>query len=154
MREEFIAAEDLLKKADLLEAKLPVPLDSVIEYLAKDGLELYYYDPKEAPELVKDAAHGVDEVLHRKDGTATLFVNRNRPRVRQRFSLCHGIGHFILPSHRNLNYLILAKKKRRESPILEVEILRTTDSTEPQPLEEAKLAKARPPRRNTEGEAE
>ena len=105
MREEFIAAEDLLKKADLLDSELPVPLDSVIEYLAKDGLEFYYYDPKEAPELVKDAAQGVDEVLHRKDGTARLFINRNRPRVRQRFSLCHGIGHFILPSHRNLNYL-------------------------------------------------
>jgi hypothetical protein len=105
MREEFIAAEDLLKKAELLDTKLPVPLDSVVEYLAKDGLELYYYDPKKAPELVKDAARGVDEVLHWKDGTATLFVNQNRPLTRQRFSLCHGIGHFILPSHRNLNYL-------------------------------------------------
>ena len=105
MHEEFIAAEDLLKKADLLDTKLPVPLDSVVEYLAKDGLELYYCDPKKAPELVKDAAHGVDEVLHWKDGTAALFVNQNRPWVRQRFSLCHGIGHFLLPSHRNLNYL-------------------------------------------------
>jgi hypothetical protein len=105
MHEEFIAAEDLLKKADLLDTKLPVPLDSVVEYLAKDGLELYYYDPQKAPELVKDAAHGVDEVLHWKDGTAALFVNQNRPWVRQRFSLCHGIGHFLLPSHRNLNYL-------------------------------------------------
>ena len=56
MREEFIAAEDLLKKADLLDTKLPVPLDSVVEYLAKDGLELYYYDPQKAPELVKNAA--------------------------------------------------------------------------------------------------
>jgi hypothetical protein len=105
MREEFIAAEDLLKKAELLDTKLPVPLDSVVEYLAKDGLELYYYDPKKAPELVKDAARGVDEVLHWKDGTATLFVNQSRPLTRQRFSLCHGIGHFLLPSHRNLNYL-------------------------------------------------
>ena len=105
MHEEFIAAEDLLDKAGLLDAKLPVPLDSVIEYLGKDGLELHYYDPKKAPELVKNAAYGVDEVLHWKDGTAALFVNQNRPWVRQRFSLCHGIGHFILPSHRDLNYL-------------------------------------------------
>lgn len=105
MLEEFIAAEDLLDRAGLLDTKLPVPLDSVIEYLAKDGLELHYYDPKLAPESVKNAAYGVDEVLHWKDGTATLFVNQNRPRVRQRFSLCHGIGHFLLPSHRNLNYL-------------------------------------------------
>jgi len=105
MYEEFIAAEDLLNKAGLLDTKLPVPLDSVIEYLAKDGLELHYYDPKKAPELVKDAAFGVDEVLIRQEETAALFVNQNRPRSRQRFSLCHGIGHFLLPSHRNLDYL-------------------------------------------------
>lgn len=105
MLEEFIAAEDLLDRAGLLDTKLPVPLDSVIEYLAKDGLELHYYDPKLAPESVKNAAYGVDEVLHWKDGTAALFVNQSRPMTRQRFSLCHGIGHFLLPSHRNLNYL-------------------------------------------------
>ena len=105
MLEEFIAAEDLLDRAGLLDTKLPVPLDSVIEYLAKDGLELHYYDPKLAPESVKNAAYGVDEVLHWKDGTAALFVNQNRPGRRQRFSICHGIGHFLLPSHRNLNYL-------------------------------------------------
>lgn len=105
MHEEFIAAEDLLEKAGLLDTKLPVPLDSVIEYLAKDGLELHYYDPKLAPETVKNAAYGVDEVLIWKDETAALFVNQNRPQARQRFSICHGIGHFLLPSHRNLNYL-------------------------------------------------
>ena len=105
MNEEFDAAEDLIEKTGLLDTKLPVPLDSVIEYLAKDGLELHYYDPKLAPEPVKNAAYGVDEVLHWKDGTAALFVNQSRPMTRQRFSLCHGIGHFLLPSHRNLNYL-------------------------------------------------
>jgi len=105
MLEEFIAAEDLLDRAGLLDTKLPIPLDSVIEYLAKDGLELHYYDPKLAPELVKNAAYGVDEVLIRQEETAALFVNQSRPRVRQRFSICHGIGHFLLPSHRNLDYL-------------------------------------------------
>jgi len=105
MYEEYIAAEDLLDRAGLLDTKLPIPLDSVIEYLSKDGLELHYYDPKLAPESVKNAAYGVDEVLHWKDGTAALFINQSRPRTRQRFSLCHGIGHFLLPSHRELNYL-------------------------------------------------
>jgi len=105
MYEEYIAAEDLLYRAGLLDTKLPIPLDSVIEYLAKEGLELHYYDPKLAPESVKNAAYGVDEVLHWRDGTAALFVNQSRPMTRQRFSLCHGIGHFLLPSHRNLNYL-------------------------------------------------
>ncbi len=105
MNEEFAAAEDLLGKAGLLDTKLPIPLDSVIEYLAKDGLELHYYDPKQAPEPVKNAAYGVDEVLIRKDETAALFVNQKRSWTRQRFSICHGIGHFFLPSHRNLDYL-------------------------------------------------
>ncbi|MBI2851957.1 MAG: ImmA/IrrE family metallo-endopeptidase [Chloroflexi bacterium] len=105
MYEEFMAAEDLLDRAGLLDTNLPIPLDSVIEYLAKDGLELHYYDPKLAPESVKNAAYGVDEVLHWKDGTAALFINQSRPRTRQRFSLCHGIGHFLLPYHRELNYL-------------------------------------------------
>lgn len=105
MNEEFAAAEDLLDKAGLLNTKLPIPLDSVIEYLAKDGLELHYYDPKQAPEPVKNAAYGVDEVLIRKGETAALFVNQKRPLTRQRFSICHGIGHFFLPSHRNLDYL-------------------------------------------------
>ena len=105
MNEESTAAEDLLKKAGLLDTKLPIPLDSVIEYLVKDGLELHYYDPKLAPEPIKNAAYGVDEVLIWQDETATLFVNQNCPLTRQRFSICHGIGHFLLPSHRNLNYL-------------------------------------------------
>ena len=113
MNEEFAAAEDLLEKAGLLGTKLPIPLDSVIEYLAKDGLDLHYYDPKQAPEPVKNAAYGVDEVLIWKDETATLFVNQNRPLTRQRFSICHGIGHFLLPSHRNLDYLTSGCKTMR-----------------------------------------
>ncbi len=105
MLEEFVAAENLLEKAGLLDVKLPIPLEAVMEYLSREGLELHYYNPKLAPEVVKSAAYGVDEVLIRNDGTAALFVNQNRPRVRQRFSICHGIGHFLLPSHRDLNYL-------------------------------------------------
>ena len=104
MNEEFAAAEDLLSKAGL-DVKLPIPLDSVIAHLAEDGLELHYYDPKLAPEPVKNAAYGVDEVLIRTDESATLFVNRKRSWTRQRFSICHGIGHFILPDHRNLDDL-------------------------------------------------
>ena len=34
-----------------------------------------------------------------------LFVNRKCSWTRQRFSICHGIGHFIIPAHRNLDYL-------------------------------------------------
>ena len=42
MNEEFTVAEDLLDKAGLLDMK-PVPMDALIEFLAKDGLELHYW---------------------------------------------------------------------------------------------------------------
>ena len=105
MLEEFAAAENLLEKAGLLDVKLPIPVEAVMEYLSKEGLELRYYDPRQAPEMVADAAYGVDEVLVNQDRGALLFVNASRPLTRQRFSIFHGIGHFILPSHRGLDYL-------------------------------------------------
>jgi len=103
--EEFAAAENLLEKAGLLEVKLPVPLDAVIDYLGKQGLELRYYNPKEAPGPIKSIASSIDEVLVYQERDALLFVNASRPRTRQRFSIFHGIGHFILPGHQGLNYL-------------------------------------------------
>ncbi len=105
MLEEFAAAENFLEKAGLLEAKLPIPLGVVTDYLAKEGLKLRYYDPKQAPETIKSAAHSVDEVLVYKEEGALLFINQTRPLTRQRFSIFHGIGHFIMPEHRGLNYL-------------------------------------------------
>ena len=105
MCDEFIAAENLLNKAGLLEVKLPIPLDAIVEYLAKEGLELRYYDHKQAPVAIKNAAHGVDEVLVYHDKGALLFVNERRVPTRQRFSIFHGIGHFVMPEHRGLNYL-------------------------------------------------
>jgi hypothetical protein len=105
MPEEFTAAENLLKKARLLNVKLPIPLEAVVEFLAKDSLQLRYYNPKEAPGSIKSVASSVDEVLVYQEKGAMLFVNQSRPVVRQRFSVFHGIGHFILPGHRGLNYL-------------------------------------------------
>ena len=105
MFDEFAAAENLLDKAGLLNSKLPIPLESVMEYMAEKGLELRYYHPGQAPEAIKAAASGVDEVLIYQDEGALLFVNQSRPLTRQRFSIFHGIGHFILPDHRGLNYL-------------------------------------------------
>ena len=105
MLEEFVAAENLLEKAGLLETKLPIPLKSVMEYLSREGLELRYYNPRQAPGLLEDAAYGVDEVLVYQEEGALLFVNDSRPLTRQRFSIFHGIGHYLLPYHRGLNYL-------------------------------------------------
>ena len=105
MIEEFVAAENLLERAGLLNAKLPIPLEAVVEYLNKEGLELRYYSPQDAPEPIKSIASDIDEVLVRRERGALLFVNNNRPLRRQRFSIFHGIGHFILPGHQGLNYL-------------------------------------------------
>lgn len=103
--DEFAAAENLLEKAGLLEVKLPIPLDAVVDYLGNEGLELRYYNPQEAPGPIKSIASTVDEVLVRQGSGALLFVNTDRPRTRQRFSIFHGIGHFTLPGHHGLNYL-------------------------------------------------
>ena len=105
MFEEFIAAENLIEKAGLLDVKLPIPLKAVMDYLVKEGLKLRYYNPKQAPGPIKSVASSVDEVLVYQDKGAMLFVNGSRPLVRQRFSIFHGIGHFIMPEHRGLNYL-------------------------------------------------
>ena len=105
MFEEFVAAENLLEEAGLLDVKLPIPLRAVMDYLVKEGLNLRYYDPKQAPGPIKSVASSVDEVLVYQDEGALLFVNGSRPLVRQRFSIFHGIGHFIMPEHRGLNYL-------------------------------------------------
>jgi len=105
MFDEFVTAENLLDKAGLLNSKLPIPLEPVLEYMAEKGLELRYYNPGEAPEAIKAVASGVDEVLVYRDEGALLFVNQSRRLTRQRFSIFHGIGHFVLPDHRRLNYL-------------------------------------------------
>ncbi len=105
MFEEFVAAENLLDRAGLLDAKLPIPLEAVTDYLAEEGLKLHYYDPRQAPEPIKEAAYSVDEVLVRQEEGALLFVNQTRPWTRRRFSVFHGIGHYLLPDHRGLNYL-------------------------------------------------
>jgi hypothetical protein len=105
MLEEFVAAENLLEKAGLLDVKLPIPVEAVMEHLSREGLELHYYDPRQAPKVITDAAYGVDEVLVNQEKGALLFVNARRPLTRQRFSIFHGVGHFLLPSHQNLNYL-------------------------------------------------
>jgi len=105
MLEEFVAAENMLEKAGLLNEGPPIPLEAILEYMAGEGLKLRYYDPKAAPAPIKSVASSVDEVLIYQENGALLFVNQSRPLIRQRFSIFHGIGHFILPGHRGLDYL-------------------------------------------------
>ncbi len=103
--EEFLAAQQLLKRAGVLEMGPPISIDLVLKYLAASGLELCYYDPTKAPPDFQETARESDEVLVPQESRSLLFVNQNRPQTRLRFSIFHGIGHFCLPGHRQLNYL-------------------------------------------------
>lgn len=103
--QELTLAQDLLERAGALEVGPPTPLNRVLEYLAKRGLELHYYDPKRAPAALQGTASGIDEALVFDGPRPLLFVNQDRPQTRLRFSIFHGIGHFCLPGHRQLNYL-------------------------------------------------
>jgi hypothetical protein len=105
MGEEFATAEKLLGEVGLLNSKPPVPIELVMEYLATKGLKLCYYTPHDAPRPIKTAASDLDEVLIWEGKTALLFVNQSRAVTRQRFSIFHGVGHFLLPKHRGINYL-------------------------------------------------
>jgi len=102
---EFALARDLLEKAGVLDRVPPTPLELVLEYLAGHGLELQYYDPRQAPPPIKSVALRVDEAMVPQGSRTLLFVNQDRPWTRIRFTIFHGIGHFWLPGHRELNYL-------------------------------------------------
>ena len=45
MLEEFVAAENLLEKAGLLNGKLPISVEAIMAYMAREGLGLRYYNP-------------------------------------------------------------------------------------------------------------
>jgi hypothetical protein len=77
----------------------------VLKYLAGSGLELHYYDPTKAPAILQETASGIDEALVPQESHSLLFINQNRPQTRIRFSIFHGMGHFCIASHRQLNYL-------------------------------------------------
>jgi hypothetical protein len=103
--EEFLAAQRLLERAGAVEKSPPTPIDVVLDYLAGRGLELHYYDPAKAPPILQETANGVDEALVPQESRSLLFVNRDRPQTRIRFSIFHGTAHFCLPGHERLNYL-------------------------------------------------
>ncbi|MFH1491168.1 MAG: ImmA/IrrE family metallo-endopeptidase [Pseudomonadota bacterium] len=103
--EESVLAEALLQRSEALSMGPPTSLEAVIDYLADEGLQLRYYDPLQAPEDIRNTASQIDEALVRNGSHRVLFINRDRPRSRIRFSLWHGIGHFCLPSHDHLNYV-------------------------------------------------
>lgn len=76
----------LLRQFDI--AKPPVPVDSVVKKL---GLKL----------VATEFGDDVSGVLVVEDGKGVIGVNSSHSRLRQRFSIAHELGHFLLHSHKN-----------------------------------------------------
>lgn len=85
-------AAQLLERAQAL--RLPVPVELVAHRL---GLTV-----EPAP-----LGEGVSGVLVISDGSATIGVNQSHPAVRQRFTVAHEIGHYLL--HRKSGDLFIDK---------------------------------------------
>jgi Zn-dependent peptidase ImmA (M78 family) len=73
---------------------LPIPVP--IEEIAKASGIL------EIKELTSDGFEGM-LLSNIEKSEGIVFVNKNRPWQRQRFTIGHELGHFLLPSHRQLN---------------------------------------------------
>lgn len=76
-------------------AKLPIPVEEVAEKL---GVKIKQYD------LGED----VSGVLAINKGIGTIGVRQNDPLVRQRFSIAHELGHYVL--HRGRSDLFIDKE--------------------------------------------
>jgi Zn-dependent peptidase ImmA (M78 family) len=86
-------ASDLLERYSVTEPSVPV------ERLAHDlGLTVEY----------TDLGDEISGVLVMADDSATIGVNDSQPPVRQRFTIAHEIGHYIL--HRNWSELFIDKE--------------------------------------------
>lgn len=84
------SVQDVLGSNNLL----PVPVESIVQSL---GIALLAYDFKE----------DMSGILVFHEGKATIGYNKNEHRVRNRFTIAHELGHYIL--HRNNNELFVDK---------------------------------------------
>ena len=85
---EALAAEIFRQNPEI---SVPVP----IEEIAKQAGIL------EIKPLSSEAFEGM-LLANAEKSEGIVFVNQNRPRQRQRFTIGHEVGHFLLPWHRNM----------------------------------------------------
>jgi len=76
-----LKAQNLLK--DLQISELPIPLEQIAK---KMGVNL----------LPFDLGADVSGLLHLEENSATIGYNPNESKVRQRFTIAHEIGHYVL----------------------------------------------------------
>jgi Zn-dependent peptidase ImmA (M78 family) len=85
---DSLAAEIIRQNPDI---PLPIPIE---EIAAKAGI-------LDIRPLNSEAFEGM-LVADAEKSEGVIFVNQARPRPRQRFTVGHEVGHFLLPWHRNL----------------------------------------------------
>jgi len=85
---EAIAAEIFRQNPD---ASLPVRIEEIASAAGILGIQ----------PLTTDGFEGM-LISNPEKSEGTIFVNKNRPPRRQRFTVGHEIGHFLLPWHQNL----------------------------------------------------
>ena len=94
----YISPQQFDRMTELLIAQLPivrppVPVESIANSL---GLTVEY----------TDLGSGVSGLLVASGSGGTIGVNKHHPRVRQRFSIAHEIGHFKLHANASENLFI------------------------------------------------
>jgi len=94
----------LLRKADAV-GLIPTPIDSVMQVAQLVSTGEITLDPRERLKLRDRFGDLVDQVAKRLQGvihfgSREIWINPEMYPLRQRFVLCHEIGHYALPEHR------------------------------------------------------
>lgn len=92
-------AEQLLERVGI--AQIPIPIDEIVRSL---GIRV-----SRAP------SQDFSGLIIRKDGHALIGVNSNEPLVRQRFTVAHELGHFVLHPQQDA-FVDFRKETKRGEP--------------------------------------
>ena len=93
-------ANKILKQLDLT---VPISVEGIAQTL---NIEI---------KKASDEEISVSGLLYRKDGIAYMAINSAEPEVRQRFTIAHEIGHFIL--HESKDIFIEYREKTKDNTI-------------------------------------
>lgn len=89
-------AEKLIKSSGITDLNSKIDIDAIASHL---GIIVEYKDPKD------DTISGA---IHRELNRTVIYINSEQPPNRQRFTLAHELGHFIL--HKDMKAFVDGKK--------------------------------------------
>jgi Zn-dependent peptidase ImmA (M78 family) len=98
-------AQEILKECQIFEP--PIPIDTILEFLNLSFSEfsvegfLRFRPGDHDHEIIQ---HVPAFIKKNGDGMATIFVNRDLKKERQRLSIFHECGHAALPWHQHLDF--------------------------------------------------